>query len=113
MNAALALDSNQWFAYWIIADADLRQQDFEGANKEAQLAVKVGKGAGNGAQLIQGEALASLGRNAEAIQALESFVRQEPKNSSVPKAQSMIATLKAGGSSASQSAPNPSPTSTP
>jgi Flp pilus assembly protein TadD len=113
MNAALALDPNQWFAHWIIADADLRQQDFEGANKEAQLAVQVGKGSGNGAQLIQGEALAGLGRNSEAIQALESFVRQEPKNSSVPHAQSLIATLKAGGSPAAQAAPSAASSTTP
>ena len=64
-------------------------------------------------QLIEGEALASLGRNDEAIQSLESFVRQNPKNSSVPKAQSMIATLKAGGSPAAQAAPNPAASSTP
>jgi Tfp pilus assembly protein PilF len=115
MNAALAQDPNQWFAHWIIADVDLRQEDFEGAIKEAQLAVQVGKGAANGALLIQGEALAGLGRNSEAIQALESFVRQEPKNSSVPHAQTLIATLKAGGSPAAQaaSAPNAASATTP
>ena len=51
MNAALAQDPNQWLAHWILADADLRQQDFDGAIKESRLAVQVGKGAGNGASV--------------------------------------------------------------
>jgi Tfp pilus assembly protein PilF len=109
LKAALAEDPNQWFALWILADTDLRQQDFDDARKEALLAVQMGKGSANGAQLIVGEALADQGRKDEAIQALELFVRNAPKNSSVPQAQALIATLKGGGGQPAPAAPVASP----
>jgi Flp pilus assembly protein TadD len=113
LKAALTVDPNQWFALWILADTDLRQQDFDDARKEALLAVQMGKGSANGAQLIVGEALADQGRKDEAIQALELFVRNAPKNSSVPQAQALIATLKGGGAQPASAAPAETPAASP
>ena len=104
LKQAVAQDPNQSFAHWVLADAYFRQQEFEDARKEAQLAVQTGKGTANGALFIQGEALASLDRKDEAIQTLELFVKDEPRNSAVPRAQALLASLKSGGALPAQAA---------
>ena len=109
LTAAVVQDPNQSFAHWVLADAHLRQREFEDARREAQLAVQTGKGAANAALFIEGEALASLDRSVEAIQTLELFLKDEPHNSAVPKAQALLASLKGGGALPAQAATEVTP----
>jgi Flp pilus assembly protein TadD len=109
LTATVTQDPSQFFAHWVLADAHLRQREFEDARREAQLAVQTGKGAANAALFIEGEALASLERNVEAIQTLELFLKDEPHNSAVPKAQALLASLKGGGALPAQAATEVTP----
>jgi hypothetical protein len=56
----------------------LKPGDFGAARHEAELAVKFGKGAANGAEIVMGEAYGAEGNDPEAIATLESFVRNTP-----------------------------------
>lgn len=113
LKAAVAMDPSQSFAHWILADSYLRQRQFDDAVKEAALAVQTGKGASNGALVIQGEALAELGRKDEAVQTLELFLKDEPNNSSVPRAQAMLVKLQGDSTPTAQAAPAGNSTAAP
>jgi Tfp pilus assembly protein PilF len=80
LEQAISFDSSNWRAHWLLAEAYLREKSYEQATHEAGLAVKVGNGAGDGAQLILGQALAALGRSAEAIAALKAYLLASPNN---------------------------------
>lgn len=94
LERALALDHKQWEALWVLSEAHLRQHDFEKARSEAQTAVELGKGAANGAEFIEGEALAELGQNAEALAKLQSFLRDAPTDPNAAAARELCARLE-------------------
>ena len=93
LQQAISLDKENWLAHWALASVDLRESMFEDARSEAEAAVQYGKGAANGAEIIIGEAWAGSGDVDKAIDALNSFLRDAPGNSSVPAAQALIAKL--------------------
>ncbi|HTS10738.1 MAG TPA: tetratricopeptide repeat protein [Candidatus Limnocylindrales bacterium] len=99
LEKAATLDGKEWLARWVLADAYLRTGQPEKAAKSAQAAVELGNGSANKAQLIQGEALAQLGRRDDAIKALQSFLHDEPNDPAAPAVQKLVERL--------QSAPNP------
>jgi Flp pilus assembly protein TadD len=101
LEKAATLDGKEWQARWVLADAYLRVGEYEKARKEAQEAVELGKGAANKAELIEGEALAGLGRRDDAIKVLESFLDDLPTDPAAPAVRALIAKL--------QSSPPPSP----
>jgi tetratricopeptide (TPR) repeat protein len=99
LEQAVSLDAENWMAYWSLASAYLRDQQYEKARLNADAAIKYGKGAANGAEIIVGESWAASGEKDKAIEALESFLRDAPGNPAAPNAQAMIAKLKAEESS--------------
>jgi tetratricopeptide (TPR) repeat protein len=90
---AVSLDAGNWMAHWCLASAYMRDQQYDKARLEADAAVKSGKGAANGAEIIVGEAWAASGQTDKAIDALESFLRDAPGNSAAPAARAMIVKL--------------------
>lgn len=94
LEQAIAFDSSNWRAHWLLAEAYLREKSYEQAAHEAGLAVKTGNRAGDGAQLILGQALAALGRNAEAIEALRAYLVASPNDPSAATIRSAIAVLQ-------------------
>ena len=84
----------QWRPHWLLANARLSQQQFEAARNQAELAIQLSKDSAPYARLVQGEALGALGRDQEAIAALQAFLRQAPTSKDVPAVKQMIAGLQ-------------------
>jgi len=95
LEKAAALDGKEWLARWVLADAYLRTGDYEKALKSSQAAIELGKGSANKAELIEGQALANLGRRDDAIKVLETFVSDMPNDPAVPSVRAFIARLQA------------------
>ncbi len=96
LEQAVKLNGHVWFAHWMLGIVYLRVNENEKARAEAAVAIKQGKGNANDAEFLLGEALAKLGRNGEAIQALQQFVKGSPQNSYAAIATAMIAKLESG-----------------
>ncbi|MGH9529506.1 MAG: tetratricopeptide repeat protein [Terriglobales bacterium] len=94
LEQAVAADGESWMAHNLLADVYLRQHEFEKAREEARLAIEKGKGGGNAAQIVLGEALAHLGRDKEAITALNTFLQYAPDSPSSPQVHSLISQLE-------------------
>ncbi len=94
LEKAATLDGKQWLARWVLADACLRVGEYEEARKNAQEAVALGNGAVIKAELIEGQALAQLGRRDDAIQVLEAFLRDLPADPAAPAVRALIDKLQ-------------------
>lgn len=88
------LDPGAWTGHWLLAEAYLRTENFDKAEQQADLAIQKGKNAAVRAEVVKGEALASLGKRDDAIQAFEAFVRGAPKDPMADSVREMIAQLK-------------------
>jgi len=94
LERAVTLDRKEWEAFWVLSEAHLRERDFEKARREAQTAIELGRGAANGAEFIEGEALAELGQKAEALAMLRSFLRDAPSDANAAAARELCAHLE-------------------
>ncbi len=91
---AVATDPDYWMAHYLLADACLQQHEYEKAREQADIAIDRSKGGGNSARLVLGQALANLGKDEEAIAALETFLRQAPDNTQAAQVRELIAEIK-------------------
>lgn len=82
------------FAHWLLGMAYLEQGLYEKAKDEAVEVVKINKSAATDGEFLLGEALAGLGRTAEAIETLKTFVKKVPHDAYTPYAQNLIAKLQ-------------------
>ena len=98
LEKAVLADSDYWVAHDLLATSYLKQQKFDKARDEAQLAISKGKGGATASQLVLGQALINLGRRQEGIQTLKDFVAASPKNPSVPQVKALITQLEAPAS---------------
>ena len=103
LEKAILADSDYWVAHDLLAASYLKQQKFDKARDEAQLAITKGKGGATASQLVLGQALVNLGQRQEGIQALKDFVVASPKNPSVPQVKALIAQLEAASIPANES----------
>lgn len=94
LEQVVATNPGLWTGHSLLAEAYLQVGDFDKALEQADLAKEKGKTAAVRAEVIKGEALAHLGKNEEAIQVLEAFVKEAPKDPVVPGVRDMIAQLK-------------------
>ena len=94
LEKASALDANEWHARWALADAYLRVGEYEKARKNSAEAVELGKGAASKAELIEGQALAQLGRRNDAVKVLEAFLHDLPNDPAAPSVRAFIAELQ-------------------
>ena len=94
LEQAVAADGESWMAHNLLADTYLKQHEFEKAREQAQLAIDKGKGGGNAAEIVLGESLADLGRDKEAIAALNTFLQYTPDSPSAPQVHNMINELE-------------------
>ena len=94
LEQAAAADPDYWMVHNLLADAYFGQHQYEKARAQAELAVKTGKGEGNAAQLVLGEALANLGQVREGVEALNAFLQAVPESPLAPQVRSMIASFE-------------------
>ena len=109
---AVADNSNYWMAHNLLADAYLKQKQYQKAQEQAQLAINEGKGAGSSAQLVLGQALANLGHDQEGIQALNAFLQANPNDPVKPQVQDLIAKISQRDATQSETAKASTPAST-
>jgi tetratricopeptide (TPR) repeat protein len=94
LQKAIALDAKQWEALWLLAEIDLRNHNFQKAQKEAEQAVEFGKGAANGAEFIQAVAAVEFGQTAEALRILQAFLRDAPSDPNAAVARELAGKLE-------------------
>ncbi|MFZ3247007.1 MAG: tetratricopeptide repeat protein [Candidatus Acidiferrales bacterium] len=91
---AARLDGSKWKVHSMLAGSYLKQRDFKDAREQAEKALALGGALAQRDQLVLGEALAGLGRGQDAINALEAFMKQFPRDSSDPAIRAWIPDLK-------------------
>jgi tetratricopeptide (TPR) repeat protein len=106
LQQAVAADPGNVAAYSMLADAYLNQHDYKNSLAQADLSVEKSKNVIGNAQIIRGEALADMGRNKEAIDALNSYLQSVPDTAAAPQVRQLIAAIE-------QRNPNASSTATP
>ncbi|HXR16057.1 MAG TPA: tetratricopeptide repeat protein [Terriglobales bacterium] len=89
LEQAIAVDPEYWTAHSLLAETYLKQQEYEKAREQAQLAIDKGKGAGDSARIVLGEALENLGRDQEALRAYKRFVQDSPSSPMVEQVRTM------------------------
>jgi tetratricopeptide (TPR) repeat protein len=94
LEQAVMADAENWLPHNLLADTYLRQQNYDKARNEAQIAITKGKNTASPAQLILGQALAGLGRDEEAIQALNVFLEQSPQHPMAGEVRNLIAEIQ-------------------
>ncbi len=94
LHQAVAVDATNWQALWLLAQIDLRRRNFPRALSEAQDAVQSAHGKAAGAEFIEGEAQAELGRTAEAIRTLQAFLKDAPSDPNAPLARQLAGKLE-------------------
>ena len=103
LEQAILADADDWLPHDLLADAYLGQKDYGKARDEAQIAItkgqKDGKRIASSAELVLAQALLALGHEQEAIQALEAFMKDSPRNPMVYQVQRLLVDLKNSNSS--------------
>jgi len=94
LERAVEVDSTFWMAHNLLADAYLKLKEYEKARQQAQLAFDQGKGEASAALLPLGQALANLGRDEEALHALQNFIQANPGDPTIPQVKDFIARVE-------------------
>jgi tetratricopeptide (TPR) repeat protein len=76
LTKALKQDPGSWQAEWMLAESYVRERKYAEARQHAESALTASRGKASRVQLILGEALAGLGKPAEAASALERFAKE-------------------------------------
>jgi hypothetical protein len=107
LQQAIAADPENAAAHSMLANAYLSQRNFKDALAQAELSIDKSKSVGGNAQIIRGESLAALGRDKEAIEALNTYLQNSPDTASAPQVRQLIATIEQRNPKASSTAAEP------
>ncbi len=94
LEKAAALDPEAWTVHSLLSNLYLRQGAFSKAEEQARDALRTGKGAGTSARIPLAQSLAYLGRVPEAIEELDTFLREAPGSPAAADVQRVRATLQ-------------------
>ncbi|HEV2397036.1 MAG TPA: tetratricopeptide repeat protein [Candidatus Sulfotelmatobacter sp.] len=104
LEQAIAVEAANWLPHGLLAEAYLHQKEYGRARDEAQVAIAkgqiVGKTVASWAQLVLGQALIGLGKDEEAIEVLNSFLKESPRSPMAPDVRTLLAEIHSRGSSA-------------
>jgi tetratricopeptide (TPR) repeat protein len=90
LERAIAADAESWLPHGLLADAYLKQHNYEKASDEAQIALRKEKKGASAAQLVLGQALINLGRDREGIEALQEFLHDSPGSPTALQVRNLI-----------------------
>lgn len=102
---AISISPDDPTAHALVADAYLNLGDYKTALAETDLAIEKGASKATNVQIVRGEALADLGRDEEAIDALNDYVRLAPDSPAAPQVRQLIAVIEQRRPSAKTAAP--------
>ena len=102
LEQAVAANPEYWLAHNFLAAVYLKQKEYEKAQKQAQIAIDEGKTAASSAYLVLGQAFANVGRDREGIDALKTFLKNNPNDPMTAQAQGLIAKIKDRDNNTSQ-----------
>lgn len=88
------LDLKSWKGEWMLANAYLRTKDYAKAREYAERAIATGKADAAPAELILGQALASLGEREKAVATFGSYLKQYPNDLNAEKIRAYVANLQ-------------------
>jgi len=94
LEQAILADPDNWLPHHLLADAYLHQRDYGQARDQAQIAITEGKTNARPAQLVLGQALANLGRDQDAIRALNTFLEESPQHPMAGQVRTLIAEIQ-------------------
>ena len=98
LEQAILADAENWLPHNLLADTYLGEKNYRKAVDEAQVAIikgqRDGKNIASPAQVVLGQALLGLGRQQEAIQAFDSFLKESPQNPMAYQVHNLVAELK-------------------
>jgi tetratricopeptide (TPR) repeat protein len=94
LEQAVLLDFENWLPHHLLANTYLRQSDHQKARDEAEIAIRKGNQAASPSQLILGESLIELGRNEEAIEALNKFLQESPQHPMAGQVRNIVAEIQ-------------------
>jgi tetratricopeptide (TPR) repeat protein len=97
LEQAVLSDPENWLPHNLLADTYLHEKNYAKARDEAQVAIAKGKTAASPAQLVLGQALVNLGRDQEAIQALNVFLQESPQHPVAGQVRNLIAEISRQG----------------
>ena len=109
LSKAAEAEPSSWRYEEQLANAHLRQKDYEKAQAHAEHAIELGKDRAAGAQIFLALALAHRGERPRAIKILQTFLDAQPKDSHAPAASQLIASLQKAESPASAAPPIEAP----
>jgi tetratricopeptide (TPR) repeat protein len=106
LEQAVMVDPEPWLSHSLLATSYLHQKSYDKALQESELAIRKGQAAANSTQLIRGESLAGLGRDREAVQALNIFLGSMPRSPMAAQVRSLIAQIQEHALIASANTPS-------
>lgn len=94
LEQALMVDPEPWLPHSLLAAAYLHQKSYDKALEESELAIRKGQAAASSTHLIRGESLAGLGRDREALEALNTYLQNTPRSPIAAQVRSLITQIQ-------------------
>jgi Flp pilus assembly protein TadD len=94
LEAAIGIHPDNPTAHALLADARLNLADYKGALAETDLAIEEGASKATNVEIVRGEALADMGRDDEAIDALNEYLKLAPDSPTAPQVRQLIRTIE-------------------
>jgi len=94
LQTAIGISPDNPTAHALLADAYLNLADYKSALTETDVAIEKGASKATNVQIVRGEALADMGRDDEAIDALNDYLKLAPDSTAAPQVRRLIGNIE-------------------
>jgi Flp pilus assembly protein TadD len=105
LQQAIGVSPDNPTAHALLADAYLNLADYKDALAETDFAIEKGASKATNVQIVRGEALADMGRDDEAIDALNEYLKLSPDSPAAPQVRNLIGRIEQRHPTAQTTAP--------